>query len=252
MEDKKAYNPEEIIIGRNAVNEALRSGRAIDRLLVAKGARTGTLVSILAIARERGIPVKEADARKLDALCGGAAHQGVLAQAAAHGYAELDDLFARAAERGEDPFFVIADEIEDPHNLGAIIRTAECAGAHGLILPRRRAVGLSYAVGKAAAGALEYLPVARVGNLASTIDELKKRGVWIYGADMDGSPWCRASLTGPIALVVGSEGRGVGRLIREKCDGILSLPMKGSISSLNASVAAGVLLYEIARQRAGL
>lgn len=252
METKAPYSPEEILIGRNAVSEALRSGRAIDRLLVARGARTGTLLSILAAAREKGIPVKEVDSRKLDALCSGAAHQGVAAQVAAHSYATLDDLFVLAEERGEDPFFVIADEIEDPHNLGAIIRTAECAGAHGLILPRRRAVGLSYAVGKASAGAVEYLPVARVGNLAAVIDELKRRGIWVFCADMDGSPWCKASLQGPIALVVGSEGHGVGRLIREKCDGVLSLPMKGKITSLNASVAAGILLYEIARQRAGL
>ena len=167
-------------------------------------------------------------------------------------YATVEDLFRRAEERDEPPFFIICDELEDPHNLGAIIRTAECAGAHGVIIPKRRNVGLTYAVGKASAGAVEHLPVARVGNLASLLEELKDRGLWVYAADMDGSPWCQTDFTGPVALVIGSEGKGVGRLVKEKADFVLSLPLKGNINSLNASVAAGILCYEVARQRSGL
>ncbi len=255
--DKHRETPEEprgagIIAGRNSVSEALRAGRAIDQLVVQRGEKSGTLRTILAQARERGIPIKEADPRKLDHLCGGAVHQGVVALAAAKAYATVDELFALAQERGEPPFFVICDELEDPHNLGAIIRTAECAGAHGVIIPSRRSVGLTYAVGKASAGAVEHLPVARVGNLPRLLDELKRRGVWIYAADMDGQPWVEADLTGPVAMVIGGEGKGVGRLVKEKADFVLSLPMRGKVSSLNASVAAGVLCYEVCRQRCGL
>lgn len=242
---------QQLIIGRNAVAEALRSGRPVDAIHVARGQRGGALHVILAMARENGILVKETDPRKLDAMCGGAAHQGVAAVAAAVPYAQVEDLFRLASERGEPPFLIIADEVEDPHNLGALIRTAEAVGAHGLIIPKRRAVGLTYAVGKASAGAVEYLPVARVGNLAATMEELKKRGVWIYGADMQGACWCEADLTGPVALVIGNEGKGLGRLVRESCDGMLSLPMRGKINSLNASVAGGILMYEVARQRLG-
>ena len=168
---------------------------------------------------------------------------------AAHEYATVDDLFARAEEKGEAPFFIIADEVSDPHNLGAIIRTAECAGAHGVIVPKRRSATLNYTVDKTSAGALEYLPVARVSNLPACMEELKARGVWIYGTDMEGEVWCRTDLTGPMALVVGNEGKGMGRLVREKCDFILSLPMSGNIQSLNASVAAGIVMYEVHRQR---
>lgn len=239
---------EEYIAGRNAVGEALRSGRPIDHLIVAKGERGGSISVLIARCRERGVPVKEVDRRRLDALCG-ANHQGIAAVAACKGYATLDDLFDVAAGSGEPPLFVICDELEDPHNLGAILRTAEAAGAHGVIVPKRRSAGLTTAVYKASAGAVEYMPVARVANIAETLRELKKRGVWIYGLDMDGEPWCSADLKGAAALVVGSEGQGIGRLVKEQCDFVLSMPMRGTISSLNASVACGILLYEAARQR---
>ncbi len=252
MEQQKSGTQTDLIIGRNSVLEALRAGRAIDSLLVARGERSGSIGRILAECREKGIVIKEVDAKKLDFLCGRGNHQGVAAYAAAHAYACVADLLALAQQRGEAPFLIICDELEDPHNLGAIIRTAEAAGAHGVIIPKRHAASLSFAVSKAAAGALEYLPVARVGNLAATLDELKKQGLWIYGADMDGTPFCETDYSGPAALVIGSEGRGLGRLIKEKCDFIVSLPMKGKINSLNASVAAGILMYEIARQRSGL
>lgn len=239
----------ELIIGRNAISEALRSGRVIDTLLVAKGERNGSIGRIIAQCREKEIVIKEVDRKKLDFMCGHGNHQGVAAYAAAHEYAEVEDIFALAAERKEDPFIIICDEIEDPHNLGAIIRTAEAAGAHGIIIPKRRNASLTWAVGKAAAGALEYMPVARVGNLASLIDEIKKRGVWVYSADMDGKMWSDTDFSGPCALVIGSEGSGVSRLVREKSDFIVSLPMKGKINSLNASVAAGIMMYEVVRRR---
>lgn len=239
----------DIIAGRNPVSEALRSGRAIDSLLIAKGELNGSVKVIAAKAKASGIPVKEVDKRKLDSLCGGAVHQGVAALAAIKEYSTVDDIFALAEERNEPPFIIVLDEIEDAHNLGAIIRTAECAGAHGVIIPKRRAAGLSYAVGKTSAGAYEYMHVARVTNIPKTLEELKERGCWIYGADMDGSDYCRSDLTGACALVIGSEGSGLGRLVKEKCDVILSLPMRGKINSLNASVAAGILMYEFTRQR---
>ncbi len=242
---------EDVIAGRNAVGEALRSGRAIDSVLVSRGEHTGSVVALIARCRDRGIPVKEADSRKLEALAGNS-HQGIVALAACKEYASLDELFAAAEKKSEPPFFVVCDELEDPHNLGAVLRTAEAAGAHGVIIPKRRSVGLTSAVYKTSAGAVEYVPVARVSNLTDTLRELKKRGVWIYGLDMEGETWCTADLRGPIALVVGSEGRGIGRLVKEQCDFMLSLPMAGQISSLNASVACGILLYEAARQRQGL
>ena len=241
----------DIIAGRNAVSEALRAGRALDSVLVARGERGGSLPVLAAQCRDRGIPVKEVDSRRLDALAG-PHHQGIVAVAACKEYASLDDLFALAQERGEPPFFVVCDELEDPHNLGAVVRTAEAAGAHGVIIPKRRSAGLTSTVYKASAGAVEYLPVARVANMAETLKELKKRGLWIYGLDMDGETWCEADLTGAAALVVGSEGRGISRLVKEQCDFVLSLPMRGRINSLNASVACGLLLYEAARQRAGI
>ena len=202
----------DLIAGRNAIAEALRAGRAIDSLYVQRGERGGALQALVKKAKEAGAAIKEADPKKLDYLCGGANHQGVVAVAAVKEYATVEDLFRRAQEKDEPPFFVVCDELEDPHNLGAILRTAECAGAHGVIIPKRRSVGLTYAVGKASAGAVEYLPVARVGNLPSLLEELKARGLWIYAADMDGSPWCQTDFTGPTALVIGSEGRGVGAL----------------------------------------
>lgn len=238
-----------LIIGRNAVTEALRSGRAIDSLLVAKGERGGSIGRIIAQCRENGVVIKETDKRKLDKLCGGENHQGVAAWAAVHEYSDVEDILENARSKGEQPFIIICDEIEDPHNLGAIIRTADACGAHGIIIPKRRGVALTYAVGKVSAGAVEYVPVARVANLPSLIDELKEKGFWIYGADMDGTRWDEQDYSGAVALVVGSEGKGISRLVREKCDFIVSLPMKGKINSLNASVAAGILMYEIAKHR---
>ena len=182
-------------------------------------------------------------------MCGGAVHQGIIALAAVKEYATLEDIFETAKSRNEEPFIIVLDEIEDPHNLGAIIRTAECTGAHGVIVPKRRSAGLSYTVGKSSAGAVEYVNVARVTNIPNVIDELKERGVWVFGADMDGQDSAKTNLSGAVALVIGNEGKGIGRLVRSKCDGILSLPMKGNINSLNASVAAGVLMYDVLRQR---
>lgn len=243
--DKK----EGLIVGRNAVMQALKSGRTIDSVTVAEGQRGGQAAKIIEICREKKIPVKYADSRKLDKLCGGAAHQGVAAFAAAHDYAELDDIFNLAQSRGESPFIVICDGLEDPHNLGAILRTAEAAGVHGVIIPKRNSVTLNYTVAKTSAGAIEYVPVVKVTNIAGTIDTLKDRGVWVFGADMDGTPWTELDFTGSAALVIGSEGRGLSKLVREKCDFIASLPMKGRINSLNASVAAGILMFEASRQR---
>lgn len=242
----------DVIAGRNAVAEALRAGRPIDRIYVRRGDRTGSVHAILRMAKEAGVAVKDVDARKLDAMCGGENHQGIAAVAAVHAFSEMEDIFALAESRGEPPFLIVCDEIADPHNLGAIIRTAECAGAHGVVIPKRRSVGLTAAVGRASAGAVEYLPVVRVPNIASFLDEIKARGVWVYTADMDGTDWCQTDFSGPAALVVGSEGFGVSRLVKEKSDFIVSLPMKGRINSLNASVACGILCYEIARQRAGI
>ena len=251
--ERNDNNPAEgVIAGRNAVAEALKSGRPVDSLYVARGERSGSLGVLVAKAKKLGVAVKEADPAKLDHLCAGAVHQGVVAVAAAKAYASLDDIFALAQSRGEQPFLILADGLEDPHNLGAVLRVAECAGAHGVVIPKRRSVGLTAAVGKASAGAVEYVPVARVTNLADTIDELKKRGVWVYAADMDGQSWCGTDYSGPAAVVIGSEGFGVGRLIREKADAVISLPMLGKINSLNASVACGIICYEIVRQRKGI
>lgn len=251
-QEKNPSRGEDIIAGRNAVSEALKAGRTIDALYVVRGNHSGPISVLIAKAKKAGAVIKEADSRKLDFLCGNANHQGVVAVAAVKEFSQLEDVFALAEERGEPPFLILCDELEDPHNLGAVLRIAECAGAHGVLIPKRRSVGLTYAVGKASAGAVEYVPVVRVNNMAAAIEELKERGVWIYTADMDGQPWCQVDYTGPAAVVVGSEGSGVSRLVREKSDFIISLPMKGKINSLNASVACGVVCYEIARQRAGL
>ncbi|MGI6265169.1 MAG: 23S rRNA (guanosine(2251)-2'-O)-methyltransferase RlmB [Acutalibacteraceae bacterium] len=242
---------EDVLAGRNAVSEALRAGRPLDQVWVARGERTGSIRPLIAQCRERGIPIKEVDVRKMDAVCG-PHHQGIAAMAACKQTVSVEEILDAAAQKGEPPFLVIGDELNDPHNLGAIIRTAEAAGAHGIIIPEHRSVGLTSTVYKASAGAVEYLPVARVGNLVQTIKMLKKRGVWVYGLDMDGAPWCQTDLTGPLAIVIGSEGSGLGRLVKEECDGILSLPMAGRINSLNASVACGIALYEAARQRGGV
>ena len=251
MEKKTQNENNGLIIGRNAVSEALKSDREIDTLLVADGGRAGSVGQIIRLCRDKGIVIKEVERKKLDMICSGSAHQGVAAYAAAHSYAQVDDIFALAEQRGEPPFIIICDELEDPHNLGAIIRSAEAGGAHGIIIPKRRSATLSYTVGKASAGAVEYVPVARVSNIAAEIESLKKRGVWVYAADMGGTCWREVDFSGPVALVIGSEGNGVSRLVKEKSDFIVSLPMKGKINSLNASVAAGILIYEVAAQRDG-
>ena len=243
MTKDRTENHSDVIAGRNPVSEAIRSGRAIDRILIAKGEKSGAVVGILAKARDRQIPVKEVDRQKLDYISSGAPHQGIVAFAAVRDYSTVDDIFDCAQSRGEQPFIIVLDEIEDPHNLGAIIRTAECAGAHGVIVPKRRSAGLSYTVGKASAGAVEYMHVARVTNIAALLDELKSRGVWVFGADMNGTDYRQCDFAGACAIVIGNEGKGMSRLVREKCDVIVSLPMKGKINSLNASVAAGILLY---------
>ena len=249
MKDKINEQKPDVIAGRNAVSEAIRSGRPIDKILVARGDRSGAVVGILAKAREKQIPVKEADRTKLDFLSGSAPHQGIVALAAAKEYCTVEEILAYAEERSEPPFLVILDELEDPHNLGAIIRTAECTGVHGVIIPKRRSASLSYTVGKASAGAIEYMRVARVTNIANLIDELKERGVWIYGADMNGTDYLQCDMAGACAIVIGNEGKGIARLVREKCDAIVSLPMKGHINSLNASVAAGILMYHALKGR---
>ena len=238
-----------MIVGRNAVAEALRSGRPADALYIAQGEPGASLGAIIALAKAQGVVVKDTKREKLAQMSGTAQHQGVALSVAARAYAGLDDLFAAAQERNEAPFLVICDEIEDPHNLGAIIRTAEAAGAHGVVVPKRRSAPLSQTVAKASAGAIEHLPVARVSNLAAAMEEMKSRGLWIYGADMQGETHSTQKLEGPIALVIGSEGRGLGRLVRERCDALLALPMRGKINSLNASVAAGILMYEIMKWR---
>ena len=240
-DDKKP----DLLIGRNAVTEALKSDREIDTLILMRNNNNPALSRLASMAKEKGAVVKEVDSKKLDFMCGGANHQGVAAYVAAHEYASVEDIFAYAEEKGEAPFIVVCDEIEDPHNLGAIIRTAECAGVHGVVIPKRRSASLNFTVGKTSAGALEYMRVARVSNLASTIDELKEKGCWVYGADMDGTDYKKTDFSGAVVLVIGSEGKGIGKLIRQKCDAIVSLPMKGNINSLNASVAAGILMYEV-------
>lgn len=240
---------DDLIVGRNAVKEALKAGRPADSLLVQRGERSGAVLPLIAECKEKGIIVKEVDQKKLDFMCGHAHHQGVILIAAAHEYATVEDILARAEKKGEAPFLVICDSLEDPHNLGAIIRTAECCGAHGVIIPERRSVSLSGIVSKTSAGALEYVPVARVTNLNAAIKDLKERNIWVIAADMDGVPYKEADLTGAVALVIGSEGKGVSRLVKENCDMTVSIPMKGKINSLNASVAAAVLMFETASKR---
>ncbi len=238
-----------IICGRNPVLEAVRSGREIDRLLVAHGANGGTISAIIAKCSAKGILIKEISPQKLDYYCGGANHQGVAVMFASQEYSSVEEILQTAEERNEKPFIIICDEIEDPHNLGAIIRTAEACGVHGIIIPKRRSASLNATVAKTAAGALEYMKVARVTNIANTIDELKEKGVWIFGADMDGQPYTQIDYDTPCAIVIGNEGKGIGTLTAKKCDAIISLPMKGKINSLNASVAAGALMYEVVRKR---
>ena len=240
---------ESVIEGRNAVIEAFRAGKAIDKLFILDGAQDGPIQTIKREAKKRDTMIKFVTRERLDQLSQTGKHQGVIAYAAAYTYAEVEDILAAARSKKEAPFVFLLDNIEDPHNLGAIIRTANLAGAHGVIIPKNRAAGLTAAVARASAGALNYTPVARVTNLVQTMEALKKDGLWFVCADMDGTTMYQLDLTGPIGLVIGNEGDGVGRLIREKCDFVASIPMKGDIDSLNASVAAGVLAYEIVRQR---
>lgn len=242
--------PENMLEGRNAVTEALSVGRTIDKLFVADGDTDRALARICAMAKQAGAVVVPTDRRKLDYMSATGAHQGVIAMVAAHDYASIDDILKKAQDAGEPPLIVICDELSDPHNLGAIIRTAECAGAHGIIIPKRRSVGLTAVVGKASAGALEYMPVARVSNITAAIDTLKKAGVWVYGTAAEGDTTLyKADLKSAAAIVIGNEGEGMSRLVSERCDFKVSIPMKGSISSLNASAAAAIMLYEAVRQR---
>lgn len=238
----------ELIVGRNPVIEALKAEKPIDTLYVNKDGG-GSLSHIIDMAKRLDIVVKEVTAEKLNHMTGGASHQGVVAVGACAEYSSIDEILAIARLKGEDPFIIICDEIEDPHNLGAIIRTAESAGAHGIIIPKRRSASLNYTVFKTSAGAASWLPVARVANIPAALDELKQNGVWIYGTDASGEEYNKVNLKGPIGLVIGSEGFGMGRLVAKKCDFMLSLPMKGKITSLNASVAAGIFMYEVVRQR---
>ena len=247
--ERKREFAENQLEGRNAVLEALRSGRDMEKLLVQKGNVEGTIKRIVAQAAEKGIVIQEVSRQKLDELSQTKNHQGVIALVSAQNYAEVEDILAAAREKGEEPFLILLDGITDPHNLGAILRTAECAGAHGVIIPKRRSVGLNATVGKTSAGAIAYIPVARVTNLVKTMEQLKKEGLWFACADMGECDYFDANLKGPIGLVIGSEGEGVGRLVKENCDFTASIPMYGKISSLNASVAAALLMYEVVRQR---
>ena len=241
---------EDMIEGRNAVTEAIRSGRTINKVFLADGDTDRALGRLAAMAKEAGAVVVRIDRRKLNEMSQTGAHQGIMASVAVHDYATIDDILAAAEAKGEAPLIVLCDELSDPHNLGEILRTAECAGAHGVIIPKRRSVGLTAVVGKASAGAVEYMPVARVANLTAAIRELKQRGVWIFGTAADGAvPLYSADLKGPAAIVIGNEGVGMSRIVADSCDFKVSIPMKGRISSLNASAAAAILLYEAVRQR---
>ena len=241
---------DDMIEGRNAVTEALRSGRTVNKVYLADGDTDRALGRLAALAKEAGAVVVRIDRRKLSEMSQTGAHQGIIASVAVHDYATIDDILAAAEAKGEAPLIVLCDELSDPHNLGAILRTAECAGAHGVIIPKRRSVGLTAVVGKASAGAVEYMPVARVSNLTAAIRELKQRGVWIFGTAADGAvPLYSADLKGPAAIVIGNEGVGMSRIVADNCDFKVSIPMKGRISSLNASAAAAILLYEAVRQR---
>lgn len=245
-----AESSEDMIEGRNAVSEAIRSGRTINKVFLADGDTDRTLGRLAAMAKDAGAVVVRIDRRRLNEMSLTGAHQGIIASVAVHGYATIDEILAAAEAKGEAPLIVLCDELSDPHNLGAILRTAECAGAHGVIIPKRRSVGLTAVVGKASAGAVEYMPVARVSNIAAAIRELKERGVWVFGTAADGAlPLYSADLRGPAAIVIGNEGEGMSRIVAESCDFKVSIPMKGHISSLNASAAAAILLYEAVRQR---
>lgn len=243
----------DVLVGRNAIIEALKSERSINKLLVAKGERQGSIKEVLALAKENKIVVQEVEYKKLDEITGGLRHQGVLAYVSPVEYVELEDILQSAQDAGQPPFIVLLDELEDPHNLGAILRTADAAGVHGVLIPKRRSCPLSTTVAKTSAGAVEYVPVARIGNVAQTIKGLKKLGLWVVGADMDGDKnYYEADLTGPLLLVIGGEGKGLGRLTKEQCDFLVKIPMCGKINSLNASVAGSILMYESLKQRSAL
>jgi len=247
-EDLKQENSS-LLEGRNPVLEAYRAGKTVDKLYILDGSREGSVLSIVREARKQGTLISFVKKEQLDRMSQTGAHQGVIAQVAAYKYAEVEDILNKAENKGEAPFIFILDEIEDPHNLGSMIRTADLCGAHGVIIPKRRSAGITPAAAKASAGAVNYVPVAKVSNIASTVEELKKKGIWAVCAAMDGDVMYSADLTGPIALVIGNEGSGVSRLVREKCDMCVSIPMKGNIDSLNASAACAVLAFEIVRQR---
>lgn len=240
------------LYGRNAVLEAIRAGRGIEKLYIAKGTSGGSMTAILGEARKRRILVQEVERDRLNELTEGGNHQGVVAACSAVAYADLEDIFKRAEERGESPLLLICESIQDPHNLGAILRTAEAAGVHGVVVSKHHAVGLTQAVAKTAAGALEHIPVVKVSSVAKLLDDLKKRGLWTACADMDGQNIYQTDLRGPMALVIGGEHEGISRLVKERCDYVVSLPMKGKVTSLNASVAAALFMYEVVRQRANL
>lgn len=244
---------EEWIVGKNPVIEALRAGRTINKIWIAEGVNKNLMGPVFTLAKDQGVIVTTANRKKLDQLTGTDSHQGVVASVAAYDYVEVDDLLTRAKERNQTPFLIILDELEDPHNLGSILRTADAAGAHGVIIPKRRSVSLTATVAKASAGAIEYVPVARVTNLVRTIEELKEQGVWVAGTDASATQDFReGDFTIPLALVIGSEGKGISRLVRENCDFLYSLPMAGQVTSLNASVAAALLMYEVYRSRSPL
>jgi len=246
---EERYFNENQVEGRNAVLEVFKSGRDIEKIIVAKGNTEGTIRRIMSMAAERGVVLQQVERKRLDEMSQTKNHQGVIGIVSAHQYVEVDDILNRAKEKGKDPFIIILDEITDPHNLGAILRTSDAAGVDGVIISKRRSVGLTATVAKTSAGAIEYVPVAKVTNIAKTIDDLKKAGIWIACTDMDGKSYFESDLKGPIALVIGNEGDGVGRLVKEKCDFTVSIPMLGQISSLNASVAAALFMYEVVRQR---
>lgn len=249
MENNNKEYGYNIICGRNPVLEAVRSGREIDRLLVCHGVSGGSVTAIIAKCKAKGILIKEISPQKMDYYCAGANHQGVAILFAEQEYCTVEDILDFAKQKGEKPFIIVCDEIEDPHNLGAIIRTAEACGVHGIVIPKRRSASLNATVAKSASGALEYMKVARVTNIPNTIDNLKENGVWVFGADMDGDDYVKTDFNCPCALVIGNEGKGIGTLTAKKCDAIVSLPMFGKINSLNASVAAGILMYEVVRKR---
>lgn len=249
-EEDFTYNDLDKLEGRNPVIEALKANRTINKILVAKGEREGSVKQIMALAREKKIVIQEVERSRLDSLSSTHAHQGVIAFVAAKDYVDIDDILAAAEAKGEAPFIILLDEISDAYNLGSILRTADAVGAHGVVIPKRRAVGLTTAVSKASAGAVEYVPVARVTNISQTIEYLKKKNVWVVGTDLSGDKaFFESDLKGPIALVVGSEGEGIGKLVAEKCDFIVNIPMKGQISSLNAAVAGAIVMYEVLKQR---